>query len=406
MANIKPFKAIRPTVDKAHLVASRSVDRYNKQELNQKLQSNPLSFLHIINPDFEDGQTTKSSSIERLRKVKNKFKKFIKENIFLKEEKPSFYLYRQTGKNVHCTGIIASISVDDYTNGTIKIHEQTLTKKEEKLMQYLDYCEFNAEPVLFFYQDDQIINQFINTTIATQQPIYNFTTSDLLQHEVWKITDVKLIEKQFGKMNKIYIADGHHRSASSVLLAKNRREKLNTKETNAQFNYYLGAFFASSQLKIFNYNRIVTDLNNLTKQEVLTKLQTNFDFVTELEPHKISLYFEKKWHHVKLKETFFKKLTLVQSLDVSIVTNYILAPIFNIQDLKTDKRVTFINGTQGKEVLESIVNKSKGAMAIHVNAVTMEQLINIADNNEIMPPKSTWIEPKLRSGLLVYSIEE
>lgn len=415
MAKVIPFKAIRPQTDKVHLVASRSVDGYNTSEIKDKLAANPYSFLHVINPDFEDGIKTKPGSKERLFKVKARFKQFVNEQIFLREETPSYYLYRQIKNGDEFIGIIACTSIDDYMNGVIKIHEQTLTSREEKLKEYLDICEFNAEPVLFCYPNDITIDQ-ISDNVAMQRPDYDFTTTDRVRHSVWVISNqenVNLIAERFSNIPNIYIADGHHRSASSTLLGKSRRDSVKTFTGDEAFNYYLGVFFSESQLKIYDYNRVVKDLNGLSVNELIDQLSSNFiisgindlDF-KPTEKHEFSMYVDGKWYSLKIKNAHFNSQDPIDSLDAAILTNYILSPIFDIHDLKTDKRIAFIPGIKGSKELKKQVDEGKASVAFGLYPVTMEHLKWIADTNNIMPPKSTWVEPKMRSGLIVYSLED
>ena len=415
MAKVIPFKAIRPENDKVHLVASRSVDGYNSAELREKLTGNPYSFLHVINPDFEDGIKTKPGSKERLSKVKNHFKKFVHEKIFLRDESPCYYLYRQIKEGNEFVGIIACTSIDDYINGVIKIHEQTLTTREEKLKDYLEVCEFNAEPVLFCYPNDEAIDT-ISLEISKTRADYDFTTTDKVRHTVWVIDSrktVKQIAERFATIPNIYIADGHHRSASATLLGKLRRSTRKSYTGEEAFNYYLGVFFPETHLKIYDYNRVVKDLNNLSINELINNLKDNFT-ITEIkevdykpsQKHEISMYVDNKWYSLKAKDTIYNAKDPIDSLDAAILTKYILSPILNIHDLKTDKRIGFIPGVRGSKELKKQVDEGKAAIAFGLYPVTMQHLKWIADTNNIMPPKSTWVEPKMRSGLVIYSIEE
>lgn len=415
MAKVIPFKAIRPQNDKVHLVASRSVDGYNSAELRDKLAGNPYSFLHVINPDHEDGIKTRPGSKERLNKVKQHFKKFVREKIFLRDESPCYYLYRQVKEGNDFIGIIACTSIDDYMTGVIKIHEQTLTTREEKLKDYLDVCEFNAEPVLFCYPNDEVIDA-MSDEIASTRPDYDFTTTDKVRHTVWVISSrktVKQIAERFAAIPNIYIADGHHRSASATLLGKLRRSTRKGYTGEEAFNYYLGVFFPETHLKIYDYNRIVKDLNGLSVNQIIEQLKGNFlidevnaeDF-KPAKKHQISMYVDNKWYSLKAKDTIYNAKDPIDSLDAAILTKYILAPIFNIHDLKTDTRIGFIPGVRGSNELKKQVDEGKAAIAFGLYPVTMEHLKWIADTNNIMPPKSTWVEPKMRSGLVIYSLEE
>lgn len=415
MAKIIPFKALRPVADKVHLVASRSMDGYNASELHDKLAGNPFTFLHVISPDHDDGIKTKPGSKERLTKVKNKFKSFVAEKVFFQDKALSYYVYRQIKDKNTYTGIIACTSIDDYYKGVIKVHEQTLTEREEKLKDYLEVCEFNAEPVLFCYPNDKVIDKLTNSVVKKRAD-YDFTTTDRVQHTLWVVnekTAVKTLQERFSKVPSIYIADGHHRSASSALLGKSKREQLKKYTGKEPFNFYLGVFFPETQLKIFEYNRAVKDLNNLSPDELIAKLKKNFTVKKEsgsdfkpTHKHEISMYMNKNWYSLKPHTDLYNPKDPVGSLDAAILTEQILSPIFNIHDLKTDKRVGFIPGIKGSKELKKQVDEGKYAVSFGLYPVTMDHLKWIADTNNIMPPKSTWVEPKMRSGLVVYSFEK
>jgi uncharacterized protein (DUF1015 family) len=416
MATILPFKAIRPVQDKVHLVASRSMDGYNSAELRDKLSGNPYTFLHVINPDYDDGKRTRPGSRERLQKVKKAFKKFVEQKIFTRDEKPAYYIYRQEKENCVFTGLIACTSIDDYLNGVIRIHEQTITQREEKLKEYLDVCEFNAEPVLFCYPNDGVIDNIIEKVTSTCRPDYDFTTTDRIRHTLWVVASddtVQAISERFEKIPAIYIADGHHRSASSALLGKMRRASKKNYTGKEPFNYYLGVFFAETQLKIYDYNRVVKDMNNLTVPALLQQLKSKFnvrevkaEIFTREKKHQVSMYVAGKWYSLEAKEGTYNSNDPVGSLDASILTVHILSPLFGVHDLKIDKRIGFIPGVKGAAALKKSVDEGKAEVAFGLYPVTMEHLKWIADTNHIMPPKSTWVEPKMRSGLVIYSFEE
>jgi uncharacterized protein (DUF1015 family) len=414
MANIIPFKGIRPVKDKVHLVASRSVDGYNTAELHDKLASNPYSFLHVINPDYSEGKKTKPGSIERLEKIKKKYLKFLAEKIFTADDQPCYYIYQQQKEENVYTGIIGCSSIDDYFNGIIKIHEQTITEREEKLMHYLEVCDFNAEPVLFSYPNDVIIDELTANIIQTE-PLYNFSTTDKVQHKLWLVNDSETVSKiklRFSTIPHIYIADGHHRSASSALLGKARREKNVNYTGNEAFNFYLGVFFPETQLKIVDFNRVVKDLNGLDAKRFIEKLTHKFIVVEkgkdEYKPthkHNFSMYIDGNWYSVEAKKEIIHNNEPVGSLDATILSEHILGPILNIHDLKTDNRIGFVSGVKGMKELKHQVDKWNFKVAFGLYPVAMEQLKQIADTNNIMPPKTTWIEPKIRSGLVIYSLE-
>lgn len=416
MAKIIPFKGIRPAKDKVHLVASRSVDGYDKKELHDKLASNPYSFLHVISPDFKDGKRTKPGTPARLQKVKAQYLEFIKEDVFITDPLPSYYIYQQFKEGNAYTGIIGCSSIDDYFNGVIKIHEQTLTEREQKLKQYLEVCDFNAEPVLFSYPNDTVIDEVTAKTTLTAEPIYDFTTTDRVRHKLWVLNDpkqVKQIEERFEKIPAVYIADGHHRSASSALLGTSRREKNPGHTGKEPYNFYLGVFFPETQLKIFDFNRVVKDLNGMNAEAFVERLKEKFTITpmgeTEYKPsrkHNFSMYLEGNWYSLDAKKEIIHNEEPVGSLDASILTEHILSPVLNIHDLKTDKRIGFVSGIKGMKELKNQVDRWNFKVAFGLYPVEMEQLKHIADTNNIMPPKTTWVEPKMRSGLVIYSLSE
>jgi uncharacterized protein (DUF1015 family) len=415
MATIIPFKGIRPAKDKVHLVASRSVDGYNKTELHDKLHGNPYTFLHVISPDYKDGKTSKPGSPERLKKAKKQYLDFLKEEVFVNDEAPSYYIYQQFKDGNVYTGIIGCSSIDDYFDGVIKIHEQTLTEREQKLMEYLEVCDFNAEPVLFSYPNDEVIDKITADTLKTE-PTYDFTTTDRVRHKLWVVSKsdtVKTIQTRFEKIPAIYIADGHHRSASSALLGTSRRKKNPGYTGKEPYNYYLGVFFPETQLKIYDFNRVVKDLNGMNSDAFLKKLAEKFTLKLkgeeEYKPskkHNFSMYLDGNWYSLDAKKEIIHNDEPVGSLDATILTDHILSPILNIHDLKTDKRIGFVSGIKGMKELKNQVDKWNFTVAFGLYPVEMEQLKHIADTNSIMPPKTTWVEPKMRSGLVIYSLSE
>jgi uncharacterized protein (DUF1015 family) len=415
MAVVIPFRAILPTKDKVHLVASRSVDSYNSFELRYKIQTNPFSFLRIIKPEYNDSKKSKPNSPELLKKIKNKFSEFQEAGVFENDNENAFYVYEQIKENHSYTGIIGLSSIDDYFNGDIRIHEQTITDREEKLMHYLEVCDFNAEPVLICHPENTNINEAISIAKKSQS-YYDFTTSDKVRHKLWQLHDETLINqiiKGFIELGPIYIADGHHRSASSSLLGKYRRIQNPNYTGKEPFNYFLCAYFSESQLHIYDFNRVVSDLNNLYEIDFIEKIKEKFDMIEKGEEiykpnklHNMSMYLGGKWYSLTLKPSYINDADPVGVLDAALLSEHILSPILGIHDLKTDKRVVFVNGTKGMEELKNHVDGGKMKVAFGLYPVVMEQLKKIADNHCIMPPKTTYIEPKLRSGMLVYSLSE
>lgn len=410
MAIIQPFKGVRPGRDKAHLVVSRAVNTYKKNILNAKLEENPFTFLHIILPESGGKSTTKPNSKERFKLVKNRYEDFKKQNILIEDKKASLYIYLQIKDNHSYLGIIGASSVNDYDKGIIKVHEQTLTKREEIFTEYLHVCGFNAEPVLLTYPDSASINRIIKK-YTKQRAEYEFTTADRTSHFLWPVnnsSDLKIIVNGFAKMDAIYIADGHHRSSSSSLLAK-RINKNSFKK--GMHNYCLAFFIAQSHLKIYDYNRLVKDLSGRTVAEFLKDLSGNFDIslldFKKAKPrakNTFAFYSEGKWYQLKLKKGIIKSKDPLTNLDAEILNKFILEPVLGIKDLKTDERILFLGGDKGIEGLQKMVDDGKAKAAFALFPVSVNELMNIADNKQIMPPKSTYIEPKLRSGLVIQQL--
>lgn len=414
MAHIQPFKGIRPVRDKAHLVASRAVNTYKARILNAKLEENPFTFMHVILPEFGDKASTKPNSPERFKLVKKKFESFVKEKILIQDQQETFYLYRQIKDKNSYTGIIAGASIEDYLSGVIKKHEQTLTKRVEVFKSYLDICGFNAEPVLLTYKNDKQVDKLIATYTKTR-PEYEFSTSDKVTHYLWIINnkkEINLIQKRFSLMDSIYIADGHHRTSSSALLAETKRKKAKKNNPKALYNYCMAYFLAEDQIKIFDFNRVVKDLNGLNKNEFIAGISKKFEIEAKgtkiYHPNKLhnfSMYLEGEWYSLTAKKDSFNPKNPVEKLDAQLLSQNLLAPVLNIQDLRTDTRISFIGGLKGMEELKRQVDENKMKVAFGLYPVKINQLKEIADTNNIMPPKTTWIEPKLRSGLVIQQLD-
>ncbi|MBC8266737.1 MAG: DUF1015 domain-containing protein [Flavobacteriales bacterium] len=403
MAIVRPFKAIRPTRDKVHLFASRSYLSYTDETLKEKLEHNPFTFLHIINPEYK--KKNKKSGIEKFKLVKKKFDEFKQNKILKRDSRNAFYLYRQTRETHVFEGIIAACSVTDYLNGTIKVHEHTLTKREKLFKDYLDITGFNADPVLLSYKDNTTISEVINVISKTRAE-FDFTTTNKVQHELWLIDteqDIHTITDAFNKLDNIYIADGHHRCASSALLSKEK--------SSDNSNYFMSYLIGESQLKIINFNRLVKSLNGLTVAELLKKIASSFILkevtahtYTPTELNEISMYLAGKWYSLIVKDCIIKT-DLVSQLDPAILSATILAPILNITDEKTDKNISFEAGTTPLAVLKEKVDNGEFTVAFILKPIPIDAIKEVADNNMIMPPKSTYIEPKLRSGITIYPID-
>ena len=406
MAHIIPFNALRPTRSKANLIASRPFYTYKKNLLSAKLEGNPYTFLHVINPEFRLDDKTTPNSKERFEKVKEKFQEFKDLGYFIKDSLPHFYIYRQRTLFGEFIGIIAAASIHDFKNGLIKPHEKTLTKRENTFKLYLDICKFHAEPVLLSYKDEDDINKIIEKQ-TLKRAEYEFSTTDNKDHELWIIDDKNEIDqliKAFEKVNSVYIADGHHRIASSILYG-------DSKKHNDHFaNHFLSFFIAESKLKIFEYNRFIKSIDPLSKNELIDKLQEQF-IVEPIEnerikkpsrKHEFTMYLNKKWYLLNPKDGVIEKDHPTFSLDTNLLSELILKPILQINDLKNDERVDFFNGARDYHELTEMGDKNKNSVIFCLYPHTIEELKKVADISSSMPPKSTWIEPKLRSGLIVY----
>jgi uncharacterized protein (DUF1015 family) len=402
MPSLRPFSAVRPTRDKVHLVASRSYVSYTALQLRSKLTENPFSFLHIIHPDMTATNLHKTVDLgERFKQVRGKYDEFLAEGILKRDEQPSLYIYRQIKAGHAFTGIIGAVSVDDYVNGKIKIHEKTIAKREETFVQYLDITKINAEPVLLMAKDSKTIDDIIAQK-TLERPEYDFTTTNKVHHQFWVLDDVGSIEaitNAYAQQDAFYIADGHHRSSSSALLFEKHKQSISNE--NDPMRYCLAYILSEENVRIYEFNRIVKDLNGLSDSEVLERLKIAFEIShvsSSFHPHRkgeMGLYLDGNWYKLNLKEAS-------DVLDVQLLTDLVLEPIFGISDLRKDKRISFMEGPKGLEALSQTIDKQGTGAAFTLFAPTVEDIKRIADAGQTMPPKSTWVEPKLRSGLVVY----
>jgi uncharacterized protein (DUF1015 family) len=411
MANIKPFKAIRPTRDKVHLVATRPYYSYKKNILQAKLEDNPFTFLHIINPEFGNPKNTKPNSDERFRLVRQKYIEFIDEKILFQDEKERLYVYRQTKDGHTYTGIIAGASIEEYQNNLIKKHEATITSREAIFTRYLDVVGYNAEPVLLTYKGNHHIDGLLAKFTATR-PEYEFTTTDRITHELWalEMNETIILINAFEVIDETYIADGHHRSASSTRLYEERLNSGQPMKVNVGF--FLAFFVEETQLKILEFNRLVKTLNGYSPNSFLLALN-QLGKVTEISSiekpqveHQIHFFLNNKWYEFIIDICFIDNDHPVKSLDSDLLTELILKPLLGIEDLKTSDQIEFIPGNESLEFLENKVNSGNFEIAFVLFPISIEQVKRVADNQMNMPPKSTWVEPKLRSGLTVYNINE
>lgn len=400
MIHIKPFKAFIPKPNYGSIVSTRQINSYSEEELETIMETHPDSFLNIILKE----RNSEMKSAEKFKRISALFNQAIDKGIFVQSNKEAFYVYRQSNTEVSYLGIIAGASNEDYHNNKIKKHEHTLAKREKLFTKYLRLTGFNAEPILLIHPKTQDLEEILENA-SNKNPVHSFESNDGWNHELWEILDDKTIERiqaNFGEMESLYIADGHHRSASSSLLAIETPEKESTQ-------FVMALLMSEDSITIHDYNRVVINSDNKSEDEIIELLKIEFDFIETstaiLEPktkHEFTLYFNKKWHRIKLKKQFNEASSVVEQLDSQIITEYILSPVFGVKDLKNDNRVDFVPGNKGLDTLQMKVDQEKFDAAIAMYPVDVTEMKQIADEGLVMPPKSTFIEPKLRSGLTVY----
>ena len=414
MATIKPFKGIRPPKELIEQIESRPYDVLNSEEAREEAKGNEKSLYHIIKPeiDFEVGISEYDPRVYE-QAAKN-FKKFQEKGWLVQDEKDHYYIYAQTMNNKTQYGLVVGAYVNDYLDGTIKKHELTRKDKEEDRMKHVRVCDANIEPVFFAYPDNAALDQLIMRYAATA-PEYDFIAPiDGFRHQFWIIEnteDINLITAEFEKMPALYIADGHHRSAAAALVGAEKAKQNPNHKGDEEYNYFMAVCFQASQLTILDYNRVVTDLNGLTEQEFLTRLEKDFvvedkgtDIYRPNALHNFSLYLNKHWYSLTAKDGTFDNSDPIGVLDVDISSRLIFDSILGIKDFRTDKRIDFVGGLRGLEELKRRVDSGEMQMALALYPVSMQQIMDIANTGNIMPPKATWFEPKLRSGLVIHKL--
>ena len=415
MAVIRPFKALRPTKEKSQLVASVPYDVVNREEAKQFAEGNPLSYLHITRSEIDLPEVKDVYSKEVYLKAKENLNQIIEQAPLQVDEKPHFYLYRLIMDGRAQTGICATFSVDDYDNDVILKHEKTRKVKEDDRTNHIITTEAQTGVVFLTYRGVKTVNDIVDTTMKDVTPEYDFTAPDGIQHTIWIMPAeyYEAIENEFAKIHKLYIADGHHR-AKSASRAKEEKMKANPHHNGSEeYNYFIAVLFPEDQLKILPYNRVVFDLNGLSKADFMDSVAQKFTITptTNKEPqtkNSFCMYIDKEWFVLKPRDSVFASLSLEKSvgekLDVSILQNFLLNPVLGIDDPRTNTRIDFIGGIRGTKELEKLVDSGKAVVAFSLYPVGLDDLMNISDAGEIMPPKSTWFEPKLRDGLLTHLI--
>lgn len=411
MSDIRPFCAVRPNEAFASKIAALPYDVYTRKEAKKEVEKNPLSFLKIDRPEtmFPDEMDMYAPKV--YQKARNVLEEMIEKGEFIQDETPCYYLYELTRNGHRQTGIVACASIDDYFNGTIKKHENTREEKEQDRIRHVDTLDTQTGPIFLAYRFDAVLKEIIEET-KRKTPVYDFISEDKITHRVWVIDEAEMIERIqqcFVKINKIYIADGHHRAASAIKVGCKRRKEHPDYTGEEEFNYFLCTLFAEEELEILDYNRVVKDLNGLSETEFLEKIKENFE-VEEAEesPYapkqkkEFGMYLGKKWYKLQIKKEQISD-DVVENLDVSILQNKLLKPILGIKEPGKDNRIIFVGGIRGLKELEHCVENGF-QVAFSMYPTSMQELFSVADAGRLMPPKSTWFEPKLRSGLFLHKI--
>ena len=416
MAIVKPFKGLRPPRELVEEVEARPYDVLDSEEARTEAGSNEKSLYHIIKPEINFEPGTSEYDPRVYESAKQQFEKFQKNGWLVQDSAEHYYIYAQTMQGKTQYGIVVGAYVADYMNGVIKKHELTRRDKEEDRMKHVRVCDANMEPVFFAYPDNEVLNKLI-MRYASTKPEYDFVAPvDGFRHQLWVIsdaTDIDTITTEFAKMPSLYIADGHHRSAAAALVGAEKASAHPGHTGKEEYNYFMAVCFQASQLTILDYNRVVKDLNGMTSEEFLKALVKNFfvekkgaEAYAPKQLHEFSLYLDGNWYSLKAKEGTYDDTDPIGVLDVDISSRLILDELLGIKDLRSDKRIDFVGGLRGLAELKRRVDSGEMRMALALYPVTMKQIMDIADSGEIMPPKATWFEPKLRSGLVIHKLDD
>jgi uncharacterized protein (DUF1015 family) len=414
MATIKPFKGIRPPKDLVEQVESRPYDVLDSEEARAEAGDNEKSLYHIIKPEIDFPVGTSEYDPRVYEKAAENFQKFQDRGWLVQDSEEHYYIYAQTMNDKTQYGLVVCAYVDDYMKGNIKKHELTRRDKEEDRMKHVRVNNANIEPVFFAYPDNAVLDELL-ARYAQTEPEYDFIAPiDGFRHRFWIISeeqDMQTITREFSKMPSLYIADGHHRSAAAALVGAEKQKQNPNHRGDEEYNYFMAVCFQASQLTILDYNRVVKDLNGLSSEEFLAALQVNFsvedkgvDIYKPQELHEFSLYLDGRWYSLKAKPGTYDESDPIGVLDVDISSRLILDEILGIKDLRSSKRIDFVGGLRGLGELKRRVDSGEMRMALALYPVTMNQIIDIADSGNIMPPKATWFEPKLRSGLVIHKL--
>ena len=414
MATIKPFKALRPAKELVSKVAAFPYDVVTTREAREIVKNNKYSFLHIDRPEIAFKEPINPYDRKVYEKAREKLFTMINEKVYLKDKMPCLYIYQLNRQNLIQKGIVACAAIDDYLNNVIKKHEHTLSVKEQDRINHVNYTEAHTGPILMTYRENPEITEVVDDWTLAHSPIYDFVSDDKVGQTVWIIDDEDVIKKVvnlFAEVGALYIADGHHRTAAAVKVGIAERAKHPNYNGYEEYNYFLSVIFPETQLTILEYNRVIKNLNGLSEEKLLERIKENFELVyigkEAFKPqvkHLFGMYMSGKWYGLKVKPSSFNENDPVDSLDVSILHNLIIAPIFGITDPRTDDRIDFVGGVKGVEELKKRVDSGEMKVAFVMYPTPIDDLMKIADAGCIMPPKSTWFEPKLQSGIFIHQI--
>lgn len=414
MAIFKPFKALRPLPEYASRVAALPYDVMNSEEAREMVKGNPYSFLHVDKAEIDLDKSIDIYDEKVYLKASENLKKLESDGICKQDTAPCFYIYRQIMNGRSQTGLVGCASIDDYINNIIKKHEFTRADKEADRIRHVDYCDANTGPIFLSYRKNDGISSLISSWKDSHKPCYDFVTEDGIDNTVWVIDDDDInakLQKAFDDIDYLYIADGHHRCASAVKVGEKRRQANPDYTGKEEFNFFLAVAFPENELEIMDYNRVMKDLNGYTSEEFMAEMGKNFTIEAyngegqfkPCEKHTFGMYLDKKWYKLTAKEGTYDENDPVGRLDVSILQNNCITPVFGIEDPRTDKRIDFVGGIRGLKELERRCEADM-VIAFSMYPTSLEDLMAIADAGKVMPPKSTWFEPKLLSGLFIHKL--
>ncbi|MBW6513679.1 MAG: DUF1015 family protein [Candidatus Syntrophosphaera sp.] len=415
MAVFKPFRALRPVPEHAAAIASLPYDVMDSDEARLEVQKHPLSYIHVEKPEVDLPLGTDLYDPQVYAKARENLDRYATEGYMKQDSRPMFYIYRQTMDGREQNGLVGLASVDEYMDGLIKKHEHTRADKEADRIRHVDACDAHASPVFFTYPHNEVIDTVVGKVKQSHQPVYDFVSDDGIGHTLWLLDeadDIAAISGAFAQMPYLYVADGHHRTASAAKVGLLRREQHPDYTGEEEFNFFMAVIFPDNQLKIFDYNRVVKDLNGHSQEEFLDLVEGKFELTKILYPavyqpqqtHEIGMYLDNSWYRLVPRPGSWDAANVVASLDVSILQDNLLHPILGIGDPRRDKRIDFVGGIRGLEELVRRVDSGREVVAFAMYPTSIEELIAIADAGQIMPPKSTWFEPKLRSGLFIHPL--